>query len=208
MSSPLDWGSYEMVVEDVSGFRTVLPFRVGWGSDGRPAMEPEQLALSVAAVDADTGVLRASLPFAGMLRVQIAAADVISEEVIRVSGGDVEIPLELPDHLEPGFHVLATLLRPVRTGSEHLPQVALGSAWIPSLAPERDVGLRVDAPDAVRSTERIPVTLETQTQTGSAVLYLVDEGIHALTGFRNEDPKDFLTGNVIVRWGSSRIMDD
>ena len=194
VNSPLGWGSYELVVEDVSGFRTVLPFRVGWGFDGRPAMEPEQLALSVALVDDDAGVFRASLPFAGILRVQIAGADVLSEELVRVSGGDVEIPLELPDHHEPGFHVLATLLRPVRTGSEHLPQVALGSAWIPSLVPERDVGLRVDAPDIVRSTERIPVTLETQTRTGSAVLYLVDEGIHALTGFRNEDPKDFFYG--------------
>ena len=194
VSSPLDWGSYELEVEDATGFRTVLPFRVGWGSDGRPALEPEQLALSVAAVGDDAGVLRASLPFAGILRIQIAHADVISEEVVRVSGGDVEIPLELPDHLEPGFHVLATLLRPVRTGSEHLPQIALGSAWIPSLAPERDVGLRVDAPDTIRSTDRIPVTLETQAQTGSAVLYLVDEGIHALTGFRNADPKDFFYG--------------
>ena len=194
VGSPLDWGSYELVVEDVSGFRTVLPFRVGWGSGGRPALEPEQLALSVAPVDDGAAVLRASLPFAGVLRVQIAAADVISDRVVRVSGGDVEIPLELPDQLEPGFHVLATLLRPVRTGSEHLPQVALGSAWVPSLAPDRDVGLRVDAPDVVRSTERIPVTLKTQTRTGSAVLYLVDEGIHALTGFRNQDPKDFFYG--------------
>lgn len=194
VSSPLNWGSYELVVEDVTGFRTVLPFRVGWGSDGRPALEPEQLALSVATVSEDAGVIRASLPFAGVLRIHIAHADVISEEMVRVSGGDVEIPLELPDHLEPGFHVLVTLLRPVRTGSEHLPQIALGSAWIPSLAPERAVGLRVDAPDTVRSTDRIPVTLETQAQTGSAVLYLVDEGIHALTGFRNEDPKDFFYG--------------
>ena len=194
VSRPLDWGRYELVVEDVSGFRTVLPFRVGWASGGRTALEPEQLALSVATVDDNAGVLRASLPFAGILRVQIADADVISEEVLRVSGGDVEIPLELPDHLEPGFHVLATLLRPVRTGSDHLPQVALGSAWIPSVAPERDVGLRVGAPDIVRSTERIPVTLETRAQTGSAVLYLVDVGIHALTGFRNEDPKDFFYG--------------
>ena len=194
VSSPLDWGSYELVVEDVTGFRTVLPFRVGWGSEGRPALEPEQLALSVAAVGDDAGVVRASLPFAGILRLQIAHADVISEEVIRVSGGDVEIPLELPDHLEPGFHVLATLLRTIRTGSEHLPQIALGNAWIPSLAPERDVGLRVDAPDTVRSTDRIPVTLKTQAQTGSAVLYLADEGIHALTGFRNEDPKGFFYG--------------
>ena len=193
VSSPLDWGSYELMAEDVSGSRTVLPFRVGWGSDGRPALEPEQLALSVAAVG-DAGMLRASLPFAGILRVQIADADVVSDEVVRVSGGDVEIPLVLPDHLEPGYHVLATLLRPVRTGSEHLPQVALGSAWISSLAPERDVGLRVDAPNTVRSTDPISVTVETQAQTGSAVLYLVDEGIHALTGFRNEDPKGFFYG--------------
>ena len=104
--------------------------------------------------------------------------------------------------------MLATLLRTIRTGSEHLPQIALGNAWIPSLAPERDVGLRVDAPDTVRSTDRIPVTLETQAQTGSAVLYLADEGIHALTGFRNEDPKGFFYGERELPLGSSRITDD
>ena len=200
-TSPLNWGSYELVVEDVSGFRTVLPFRVGWGSDGGPALEPEQLGLFVAAVDDDAGVLRATLPFAGLLRIQIAHTDIISEDVVRVSGGDVEIPLDLPTDLEPGFHLLATLLRPVQAGTEHLPQIALGSVWIPSPAPQRHVGLRVDAPDTVHSTDAIPVTLETRAQTGSAILYLVDDGIHALTGFRNANPKDFFYGEREVPIG-------
>ena len=193
-SRPLDWGSYELVVEDVSGFRTVVPFSVGWSSEGRPASEPAQLATSVEVVGANTGVLRASLPFAGMLRVLVAHSDVISGEVARVAKGEVEIPLDLPDHLEPGFHVLVTLLRAVEVGTEHLPQIALGSAWVPSLTAERDVGLSVDVPQIVRSTDSISVAVNTSAQTGSAVLYLVDEGIHAVTGFQNDDPQRFFHG--------------
>ena len=194
-SAPLDWGSYELIVEDVSGFPTVLPFSVGWGSPERlPASEPERLDTVVEVIGDDAGVLRASLPFAGVLRVQIAHADVISEEVVRAAKGDVEVPLDIPSTLEPGFHVLATLVRPIEAGTEHLPQVALGSTWIPSLGAARDVALRVGAPDTVRSTDKIAVSVSTSAQTGSVVLYLVDEGIHGLTGFRNEDPRDFFYG--------------
>ena len=194
-SAPLDWGSYELIVEDVSGFRTVLPFSVGWGStEALPASEPERLDTFVEMVGDDAGVLRVSLPFAGVLRVQVAHADVISEEVIRAVKGDVEVPFAIPATLEPGFHVLATLLRPIEAGTEHLPQVALGSTWIRSLGAARDVGLRVRAPDAVRSTDTIAVSVRTSANTGSVVLYLVDEGIHGLTGFRNDDPVDFFYG--------------
>ena len=193
--TPFDWGSHELIVEDVSGFRTVLPFFVGWGSsDGLPASEPERLDTFVDIGDDGAGVLRASLPFAGVLRIHVAHSDVIATEVVRVTKGDVEIPLDIPLMPEPGFHVLATLIRPIEAGTEHLPQIALGSTWVPSLGAERDLGLRVSAPEVVRSTDAIAVSVQANVQTGSLVLYLVDEGIHALTGFRNEDPTEFFYG--------------
>lgn len=193
--TPLDWGNHELIVEDVSGFRTVLPFSVGWGSsDGLPASEPERLDTFVDIGDDGAGVLRASLPFAGVLRIHVAHSDVIAADVVRVTKGDVEIPLDIPQMPEPGFHVLTTLIRPIETGTEHLPQIALGSTWVPSLGAERDIGLRVSAPESVRSTDRIAVSVQANVQAGSLVLYLVDEGIHALTGFRNEDPTDFFYG--------------
>ena len=194
-SKPLDWGSYELVVKDGPGFRTVVPFYVGWGSDGLPASEPEQLATSV---ETDDGmpVLRASLPFAGLLRVQIAHTDVVAQKTVRVSKGDVEVPLdiEIPEYLEPGYHVLSTLVRPVAAGTEHQPQIALGSNWIQSLGAERSVGMIVGVAETIRSTDSVLVVAQTDVPTGSAVLYLIDEGIHALTGFRNEDPGDFFYG--------------
>ena len=52
----------------------------------------------------------------------------------------------------------------------------------------------MSAPESVRSTDRIAVSVQANVQAGSLVLYLVDEGIHALTGFRNEDPTDFFYG--------------
>lgn len=194
-SKPLGWGSYELIVKDGGGFGTVVPFYVGWGSDGLPASEPEQLATSVE-VDGGVPVLRASLPFAGLLRVQIAHADVIAQKTVRVSKGDVEVPLdlEIPEDLEPGYHVLSTLVRPVAAGTEHQPQIALGSNWIQSLGAERNVGVIVGVADTLRSTDSVLVVAQTDVPTGSAVLYLVDEGIHALTGFRNEDPADFFYG--------------
>ncbi len=195
VSTPLDWGSYDLIVKDGTAFRTVTPFRVGWGSDGLPASEPEQLSTTVVA-DGGEPVLRASLPFAGMLRVQIAHTDVIAQKTVRVSKGDVEVPLDIdiPDNAEPGYHVLSTLVRPVSAGAEHQPQIALGSNWVPSLAADRNVGVLMDVAETVRSTDSVQVALQADVLTGSAVLYLVDEGIHALTGFRNEDPGDFFYG--------------
>ena len=113
---------------------------------------------------------------------------------MRVTRADVEIPLDVRLMPEPGFHVLATLIRPIEAGTEHLPQIALGSTWVPSLGAERDIGLRVSAPEVVRSTETIAVSVQANVHSGSLVLFLVDEGIHALTGFRNEDPTGFFYG--------------
>lgn len=191
LKNRLSWGSYELIVKNGAGFETIYSFSAGWNGEPKPTAEPEQLDIFVERSDPKTGTLKVDAPFSGKLRILTASSDILSVVEMNVEQGDQQIDIALPVSVEPGFHILATLIRPVEKGTEHMAQFALGKFWLENLKEGRTISAEIQSNDTVRSFEEIEVTISTEVKQGTAKLYLVDEGIHLLTKFKNADPTSY-----------------
>ena len=190
LKSALDWGFYEISVVNEVGFETVHGFYSGWGADQKPITEPEELSLYVEGGSASSNNLKLEAPFDGRLRVLLAGNDVIDVEEFFIKKGSNNLPLSFEKKLEPGFHLLASLSRAVEEGSEHLPQIAMGSFWIENISESRRPKIEISLPEVVKSNELIKLKAKVTAKVGTAKIFLVDDGIHAVTGFKNKDITD------------------
>lgn len=195
LKSALDWGLYELEVVNGSGFKTVVSFNSGWGADQKPVTEPEELLLSLERQSQRSGILKFDAPFSGKLRVLNASSDILGVQDFLVSQGQNSIEVSLVSGVEPGSHLLATLMRPIEDGSEHLPQIAVGAKWIETISKNRRPIITIDAPEQLGSDEKITVTTKIDGDEGTAFFFLVDEGLHAVTGYKNGDMVDYFLGS-------------
>ena len=196
LSSPLNWGRHELVVTNSAGFKTIYEFYVGWGSDVKPASEPEELTVSYS-----NGFLRGSAQFAGKLSILVADEDIQSIKTVDVLKGDFSVPISISAATEPGIHLLISLIRPIETGSEHLPQISLGKVWVPKISDNRKVNLTIGTDTTIDSDTPISISLSSSSATGSAVIFLVDEGVHAVTGYQNKNLEDHYLSERAVNFG-------
>lgn len=190
LKSSLEWGFYEISIANETGFETVHGFYSGWGADQKPVTEPEELSLYVDSGNEATKTLKLEAPFDGKLRVLLAGSDVMDVREFLIKKGSVNLPISFEKNLEPGFHLLATLSRAIEEGSEHLPQIAMGSYWIENISENRKPELEISLPEVVKSNEEIKLKASVSAMAGTAVIYLVDDGIHAVTGYENIDITD------------------
>ena len=196
LRTPLSWGRHEIVVKNNHGFETTYEFYVGWGSDTKPSNEPEQLSFSF-----DGTFVRGTAPFSGVLSILVANEDI--QKVVRteVQQGEFELPFGLADEGEPGVHLLASLVRPIETGSEHLPQIALGKTWVSNVKANRTLEVVVSAPTKADSQTPLDVTINTDASGGSAMIFVVDEGIHAISGYTNDDITEHFLSERALNYG-------
>ena len=195
LKSPLQWGLYDISAKTGSGFETTLEFYVGWGNDGKSTAQPEELNLYYDPL----GKLKFDAPFSGKAKVIIADSDLQQIADLDVKKGAVELPLVVTSQVEPGSHILVTLVRPIEEGTEHLPQIAMGKTWVEFVSESRNLSLTIDTKNKVQSIDEIEVNLTLDQQSGSAMIFLVDDGIHAVTGYKNENIRDhFLSEREIT----------
>ena len=64
---------------------------------------------------------------------------------------------------------------------------ALKTIWVPFLSDERTIAIDLNLPEKVTSDEEITIDLSINQKGGTAVIFLVDDGIHAVTGYQNKD---------------------
>ena len=196
LKEPLDWGRHEIIVTNANGFSTIHEFYVGWGSDAKPASEPEELVLSYT-----DGLVRGDAGFAGELSVLVADEDITSVRSISVPKGPFAVPVSINTSSEPGVHLLASLVRPIETGSEHLPQISLGKVWVPTIGKNQELGLSLNVAERMDSATPVSLTLKTNAEVGSAILFVVDEGIHALTEYKNKNLNDHYLSERALNYG-------
>ncbi|HBX25950.1 MAG TPA: hypothetical protein DEF72_00820, partial [Gammaproteobacteria bacterium] len=204
-----DWGRYEIIVKNSDGFTTSGEFYVGWGADVKPASEPEELSVYYDPL----GQLKFEAPFSGQARVLIADTDVRKSIEFDVIKGQASLPVELGNIAEPGAHVLVTLSRAIQEGTEHLPQLAMGRTWVENLAAERKVAVELSTPEKIKSMDEIRLNLSVSQNDGSAIIFLVDEGIHAINDYKNSDLLDHylsereLSLGVLTNFGQLILQD-
>ena len=120
----------------------------------------------------------------------IADTDIRKNIEFDVQKGQASLPVELGNIAEPGAHILVTLSRAIQEGTEHLPQLAMGRTWVENLTPERKVLVELETPDKIKSMDEIELNLSISQEDGSAIIFLVDEGIHAINDYENSDLLD------------------
>ena len=196
IKAPLNWGRYEIIVTNNNGFKTVTDFYVGWGADVKPASEPEEIALTYI-----NGILKGNAGYPGTISILVADEDIVSVESFQVEKGNFELPIPLPEVSEPGVHLLASLVRPIQKGSEHLPQISLGKTWVPTTSAERSMNLSISSVSNIDSSQPITVTLNSASNFGSAKIFIIDEGIHALTTYKNKDLRDHFLSERALNFG-------
>ena len=138
---------------------------------------------------------------AGELSILVADEDIMSVQTVSVQKGPFAVPVSIDASSEPGVHLLASLVRPIETGSEHLPQISLGKVWVPTIGENRELGLSISVSERMDSATPVSVTLKTNAETGSAIVFVVDEGIHALTKYENKNLNDHYLSERALNYG-------
>ena len=209
LSKAPDWGRYEIIIKNSDGFTTAGEFYVGWGADVKPASEPEELSVYYD----PSGQLKFDAPFSGRARVLIADTDIRKNIEFDVLKGQASLPVELGNLAEPGAHILVTLSRAIEEGTEHLPQLAMGRTWVENFTSERKVLVELSTPEKIKSMDEIELNLSISQEDGSAIIFLVDEGIHAINDYENLDLLDHylsereLSLGVLTNFGQLILQD-
>ena len=196
LKTRLSWGRHELTVTNQFGFETVYEFYVGWGANAKPATEPEQLSVSF-----DGKILRGNAPFGGKLSVLVANEDIQSVFETKVQQGAFEMPFETSRQAEPGFHLLTSLVRPIAEGSEHLPQIAIGKTWVSNAKTKRELSISVKTASTITSQDVIDIAIDTNATDGNAMIFVVDEGIHAISGYKNKSIQDHFLDERALNFG-------
>ena len=92
----------------------------------------------------------------------VADQDIVSLKTVSVVKGDFEVEITLPNVSEPGAHILASLVRHIEKGYEHLQQISIGKTWVSNVSAERNMSLKINPLIDVDSATPITVALDTR----------------------------------------------
>ncbi|MEM7521584.1 MAG: alpha-2-macroglobulin family protein, partial [Pseudomonadota bacterium] len=198
VTAPTDWGSYEIVVEQLVAPFAVssVSFAAGWyGGDGATDT-PDRLEMSLDAqkyTPGDTATLRIKAETEGVAVVSVLSNRLVERKVVGIVAGDNRVPLDVSAAWGSSVYVTASLLRGMNAAEGLNPSRQLGVAHA-SVAPgARALSVAVDAPAMIDGQEgtftaMIDVDGVTEGETAFVTLAAVDVGVLNLTGFSAPDP--------------------
>ncbi|WP_299613762.1 alpha-2-macroglobulin family protein [uncultured Tateyamaria sp.] len=202
ISTPTDWGDYELIVESTQGLYTAssVGFASGWYGGADSSDTPDRLTLSLDAERysvGDTAQLRIVPPHDGVALVSVLSGDVISRQAIPVEAGETVIPLDVTEGWGTGAYVTASVLR-TGVSSDPGPGRVLGLAHASVDPGAKALSVSIDAPQEVDGQPgTTDVTVRVDDLNGAAgfvTLAAVDVGILNLTGFEPPDPQGHYFG--------------
>ncbi|GGH28257.1 hypothetical protein SAMN05444007_104216 [Cribrihabitans marinus] len=203
LSQPVDWGSYELVVERTDGpyAAASIGFDAGWYQAADASATPDRLELSLdrdSYRPGETARLRIVPRMAGQVQVAVLSDRVIERQMLTVEAGETVIPLQVTDDWGTGAYVSATLIRPMDVDAGQNPARALGLAHAAVTPVGKALDVAIDAPEIVRprGIRQVSVQVDGAAEGQDVWLTLaaVDQGILNLTGFDSPDPKGHYFG--------------
>ncbi|WP_420569150.1 alpha-2-macroglobulin family protein [Thalassovita sp.] len=197
VSAPVDWGRYELVVENLDdpSVSASTSFYAGWYAPADVSATPDTLALSLDRRDyksGDTATLKIVPRYAGTALITVMSNRVIAMKTVAVSKGENAIPLEVTDEWGAGAYVTASVIRPMDVAAGQNPARAMGLSYAKIDPAEKQLSVSFDAPAEAdpRGTLRAAVQVDgvSQGDTAYVTVAAVDLGILNLTGFKSPDP--------------------
>ncbi len=218
LAETVDWGRYELRIEDVAG--ALLPvsarFSAGWYVAAASVDTPDAARVSLDKpryAVGDTARVHVEARFAGPVEVLVLDERVVARVTAEIGaeGGTVEIPVTRD--WGPGAYVVAIAYRPM--DAARMPGRALGLAHAQVDPGDRALDVAIEAPERIapRSTLDLVVTVEGVAEGEDAYLTLAmaDEGILNITGFAPPSLSDHYFGQrrlgVLVRDLYGRLID-
>ncbi|MBJ3763325.1 alpha-2-macroglobulin family protein [Maribius pontilimi] len=193
---PVDWGTYELLVERQGAgpyLAASVAFSAGWYAPEGLTDTPDLLQVSLDAAryaPGDTARLRIVPRDAGQVLVHVVADRVIDSRVVAVGTDPVTVDLPVIQDWGQGAYVLATHLRPADTDQGPARAIGLAHAGVEPGAAA--LGARFEVPDRARPRAPLGVGLRVdgvaEGDTAFATIAAVDLGVLNLTGFDAPDP--------------------
>ncbi|MFB9150833.1 MG2 domain-containing protein [Roseovarius ramblicola] len=220
LSVPVDWGRYELIVERMDGdyVAASVGFDAGWFAPAGAADTPDMLEMSLDKPryrSGDTAMLRLVPRRPGKALITVMADRVIHMEAVDVPEGASVVPLTVTDDWGTGAYVTAQVIRPMNVAAGQTPARALGLAHAAIDPGDRQLAVRIDAPEAPAPRGPMGVAVEVdgvaEGETAYVTLAAVDLGILNLTGFEAPDPSAHYFGQrrlgVEIRDLYGRLID-
>ena len=220
ISSPVQWGQYELMVEQAGGGNasTTTQFYAGWYAPADVSSTPDTLELSLdkpAYKPGEVAQLRIVPRAAGTALVSVLSNRLVSMKMVEVAEGENIIPLDVTEEWGAGVYVTASVLRPMDVAAGRNPARALGLAHASIDPGTKALGAVVEvAPEvAPRGPMDVAVKVEgvAAGDTAYATIAAVDVGILNLTSYKSPDPKGHYFGQrklgVGIRDVYGRLID-
>jgi uncharacterized protein YfaS (alpha-2-macroglobulin family) len=220
VSAPVEWGRYELVVENLDdpSISASTSFYAGWYAPADVSATPDTLELSLDSSgykSGDTATLKIVPRYAGTALVTVMSNRVIAMKTVEVTKGENEIPLEVTDEWGAGAYVTASVIRPMDVAAGHNPARAMGLSYAKIDPADKQLSVSFDAPAETdpRGTLRAAVQVEgiSEGDTAYVTVAAVDLGILNLTRFKSPNPSAHYFGQrrlgVDIRDVYGRLID-
>lgn len=209
-------GDYLLSVRDAQGtLLASIPFSIAGNRLAAPEeLDPASLARGNLRLvldrkryaPGDVIKMRLSVPFDGSGLITIERDSVVAHAWFTAKAGESVQEIALPRDFEGTGYVNVSFVRSLQSDAVYMQPHAYAVAPFTAGVEQRDMGLRLEAPAAVRPGEEVRVRLSARTP-GRAIVFAVDEGILQLTGFQTPDPlADILLNRALVVQ-TSRMFD-
>lgn len=197
VSTSVDWGTYELVVERLDGtfVSASSQFYAGWYAPADTTSTPDTLELSLDQPrykSGDKAVLRVVPRYAGTALIRVMSNRLIAMKTVKVVEGENLIDLDVTDEWGAGAYVTATVIRPmdITAGQNPARSLGLSHASIDPGMKKLSVSIETSDESPPRGVLNANLKIDgiSKGETAYVTVAAVDLGILNLTGFKNPDP--------------------
>ena len=201
------WGRYRIDVSRIDGapIASSVTFNAGWYQSDDDADSPEMLSV---ALDKDgykggeTAKLKIQSRTPGKAMIAIFSNGLVSARDVALGAGDSEIDIPVDAAWGTGAYVVTTLYRSLDEMTRRMPGRAVGVAWLGLDQGPRTLGVKLAAPEKIRSGSKltVPITIDGVEGNGAArvTVAAVDVGVLNLTRFTSPAPSGWFYAQPVL----------
>ena len=203
VTTPVEWGRYEIKVERTDGDYVAASdeFYAGWYGSADASSTPDLLEASLDAKaywPGETARFRIVPRYAGKALVTVVSNRLIDMVAVDVTEGENIIELPVTDDWGAGAYVAASVIRPMAVEAGRNPARALGLSYAPVDPGDRQLSVAFETAAEVDPRGPLSVAIKVDGiadgETGWVTVAAVDVGILNLTSFEAPDPSGYYFG--------------
>ena len=201
VTAPVEWGEFELVLQDENGAESSILFYAGWGAATGAQETPDRLRVTLdkpAYRAGETATVTFEAPAAGAALVSVMSNRLVTMQAVETTAGVNTVQLPVTDEWGAGVYVAVSAIRPVGEDAGHAPMRTLGLAPAAVDPGDRKLEASLEAPEQIDPRQMAEVTLTVTGaaagETVNATIWAVDQGILNLTRYEPPSATDHYFG--------------